>query len=207
MLAKTWRIPVPHAASCDDELAALSPTLDSIQNRRKGTPYGDGFARTDSLRCDSDPCAVQNTSMAKTYRLGTSRRTVNALMTALIRIGVGARSSYLLTTTGRKSGKPRTTPVTVVQMGEERWLVAPYGTVAWVHNVRANAGVSLQRGRRTEVFQANEVDAEIAGPVLQRYVREVKVTAPFFDAAADDPVTQFVSEAPRHPVFRLTDVR
>jgi len=57
------------------------------------------------------------------------------------------------------------------------------------------------------VFQANEVDAEIAGPVLQRYVREVKVTAAYFDADAVDPVTQFVNEASRHPVFRLTDVR
>lgn len=154
-----------------------------------------------------DHCVVQDSIVAKTYRLGPARRAVNVLMTALIRIGVGARSSYLLTTTGRKSGKPRTTPVTLVQVGAERWLVAPYGSVAWVHNVRANPEVSLRRGRRTEEFWAHEVDAEIAGPVLQRYLREVMVTAPYFDAAADDPVTQFVSEARRHPVFRLAAVR
>ena len=169
--------------------------------------YGDWYARTESLRCDGDPRVAQDVSMAKTYRLGTARRAANVLVTALIRIGVGARSSYLLTTTGRKSGKPRTTPVTLVKMGEERWLVSPYGTVSWVHNVRANPEVSLRRGQRTEVFRANEVDAEIAGPVLQRYVREVRVTAPYFEADADDPVTQFVNEASRHPVFRLTDVR
>ncbi len=43
--------------------------------------------------------------------------------------------------------------------------------------------------------------------LLQRYVRDIRVPAPFFDAKADDPVEQFVNEASRHPVFRLTAVR
>jgi len=57
------------------------------------------------------------------------------------------------------------------------------------------------------VLYASDVDAVTAGPVLQRYVRDVRVTAPFFDAKADDPVELFVNEASRHPVFRLTGVR
>jgi len=32
----------------------------------------------------------------------------------------------------------------------------------------------------------------------------VRVTAPFFDAKADDPVETFIEEAARHPVFKLT---
>jgi hypothetical protein len=32
----------------------------------------------------------------------------------------------------------------------------------------------------------------------------VRVTAPYFDARAKEPVDSFVAEAPRHPVFRLT---
>jgi hypothetical protein len=40
--------------------------------------------------------------------------------------------------------------------------------------------------------------------VLKRYVRPVKVTAPFFDANVDDPTPNFVTEAHRHPVFELT---
>lgn len=145
--------------------------------------------------------------MAKTYRLGPVRRAVNVMMTAMIRAGVGAKSSYLLTTTGRKSGQPRMTPVIPVEAGGQRWLVSPYGAVGWVHNVRATPEVSLRRGRTTEVFYANEVDAETAGPLLQRYVRDVRVTAPFFDAKADGPVEQFVNEASHHPVFRLAAVR
>jgi hypothetical protein len=77
--------------------------------------------------------------------------------------------------------------------------------VGWVHNVRATPGVSLRRGKRTEQLRAEEVDAQTAGPVLQQYLRNVRVTAPFFDAKPNDPVERFVEEAGRHPVFRLKE--
>lgn len=40
-------------------------------------------------------------------------------------------------------------------------------------------------------------------PILKRYVRQVRITAPFFDARRTDHVESFVAEADRHPVFRL----
>jgi hypothetical protein len=82
--------------------------------------------------------------------------------------------------------------------------VRPYGHVSWVRNVRATPEVSLRRGRTTQALYPREVDADTAGPVLKRYVRQVKVTAPFFDAKVDDPTRAFVAEAHRHPVFELT---
>ncbi len=145
----------------------------------------------------------QDVGMAKTYRLGPARRAVNVIVTALLRLGIGAKSSYLLTTTGRRSGQKRTTPVILVETEGERWLVSPYGLVGWVHNVRALHEVSLRRGGKTEVLHAEEVCPEVAGPILRRYVRRARVTAPFFDAKPDDPVERFVREAPRHPVFKL----
>jgi deazaflavin-dependent oxidoreductase (nitroreductase family) len=143
--------------------------------------------------------------MAKSYRLGPARRAVNALMNSMLKIGVGGRSYYLLTTTGRTSGQKRTTPVILVRGGHERWLVSPYGQVGWVHNVRADPEVSLRRGRKTEVLRAEEAGPQAAGPVLQRYVRNVRVTAPFFDAKGNDPVERFVEEASWHPVFKLVE--
>ncbi len=140
----------------------------------------------------------------RTYRLGPVRRALNTLMTRLLGWGVGPASTYLLTTTGRTTGRPRTTPVTLVEIDGHRWLVAPYGQVGWVHNVRATPLVSLRRGRTTDTLGVREVDAEAAGPVLRRYVGQVPVTAPFFAAAASDPVETFVAEAGRHPVFALT---
>jgi deazaflavin-dependent oxidoreductase (nitroreductase family) len=125
-------------------------------------------------------------------------------MKPLVRLGIGGKSTYLLTTTGRRTRQPRTTPVILVEDDGERWLVSPYGMVAWVHNVRAQPEVTLRHGRREETLHAEEVDPATAGPVLQRYVRSARVTAPFFDAKGDGPVEDFIEEAPRHPVFKLT---
>lgn len=141
--------------------------------------------------------------VAKPYHLGPTRRAVNVVVAGLLRVGIGGKSTYLLTTTGRRTGQKRTTPVILIETGADRWLVAPYGEVAWVRNVRARPEVSLCRGKRIEALQAQEVSPEAAGPILQRYVRGARVTAPFFDAKRDDPVEQFVEEASRHPVFKL----
>jgi deazaflavin-dependent oxidoreductase (nitroreductase family) len=141
--------------------------------------------------------------MAKPYRLGPARRAANVLMRTMLQLGIGGKSTYLLTTTGRRTSQKRTTPVILVETDAERWLVSPYGMVAWVLNVRAQPEVTLRRGRRTETLRAEEVGSEAAGLVLQRYVRNVRVTAPFFDAKRDDPVERFVEEAPRDPVFKL----
>jgi len=141
--------------------------------------------------------------MAKTYRLGPGRRAINVLFTAMIQAGIAGRSYYLLTTTGRRTGRRRTTPVTLVENPGERWLVSPYGNVSWVHNVRARPEVQLSRGNRTESLYAEEVAPELAGPILKQYVCTVPVTKPYFDATFTDPVQTFVREADRHPVFRL----
>jgi deazaflavin-dependent oxidoreductase (nitroreductase family) len=144
--------------------------------------------------------------MTKTYRLGPARRAVNVIVTQLTRTGLGPKSTYLLTTTGRKTGQARTTPVILVE-DDGRWLVSPYGPVGWVHNVHANPEVSLRRGRRTWQVHAEQVSAEAAGPILRRYLRQARVTAPFFDANPDDPAEAFAAEADRHPVFNLTPTR
>jgi deazaflavin-dependent oxidoreductase (nitroreductase family) len=126
-------------------------------------------------------------------------------MSALLRVGVPApqRSSYLMTTKGRKSGLDRTTPVNLVEDQGERWLVSPYGDVGWVHNLRANPELVLWRGRHREPMRAEEIGSTDAGPILKRYVRQVRITAPFFDVKRNDPDGAFVAEADRHPVFRL----
>lgn len=140
--------------------------------------------------------------MAKQYRLGLGRRVINVFATAGLRVGIAPRGSYLLTTTGRKTGKRRTNPVSLVENGE-RFLVAPYGTVPWVHNARAAGEVTLTRGRKETTYSIAEVGPAEAGPVLKRYVEKIPVVRPFFDASKDAPVAAFEVEASRHPVFRL----
>jgi deazaflavin-dependent oxidoreductase (nitroreductase family) len=129
----------------------------------------------------------------------------NAIMTALVRVGLVPRSC-LLTTRGCKTGRPRTNPVVPVELGGRCWLVAPYGPVSWVRNARAAGRVSLTRRRDTRDYAIREVSPEEAGPVLQRYVRIAAATRRYFQATMDSPVGDFVAEAARHPVFELTPV-
>jgi deazaflavin-dependent oxidoreductase (nitroreductase family) len=131
------------------------------------------------------------------------RRTLNAMMAAMLRRGIGPPEIWLLTTRGRKTGEPRTTPVSLVDMDGTRYVVSPYGTSAWVRNARAAGEVTLQRGKRSETLPIGELAPEQAAPILKRYVEHERIVRPWFDAGPDAPVEAFVAEAPRHPVFQL----
>lgn len=137
------------------------------------------------------------------YRPGRLHRVENAVMTAMTRAGV-VPHSYVLTTRGRRTGVTRHNPVTVVDRDGRRWLVAPYGAVAWVHNARAAGQITLTRRRASRAYTIREVTADEAGPVLRRYVQIASATRRYFQADRDDPVEQFTAEADHHPVFELT---
>lgn len=145
--------------------------------------------------------------MTVPYRLSPWRRALNTLVRALLGVGLGPRRTYLLSVRGRISGKPYSTPVTLVEAADGRWIVAPYGEVAWVRNARAAGRVTLSRGRHQEHVSIIPVPAEVAGAVLKQYATEVPITRPFFAASWHAPVEQFVAEAARHPVFRITTRR
>jgi deazaflavin-dependent oxidoreductase (nitroreductase family) len=121
----------------------------------------------------------------------------------LLRWGLGPQHTYLLTVQGRRSGRPVSTPVTLVEEGGLRWLVAPYGDVGWVRNAREAGEVTLSRGSRAEAVLVFELEPAEAAPVLQRYVRQVPITGPFFDATPQSGLGAFLIEAARHPVFRV----
>ncbi|MDJ0665312.1 MAG: nitroreductase family deazaflavin-dependent oxidoreductase [Acidimicrobiia bacterium] len=141
--------------------------------------------------------------MAKEYRLGFVRRMVNRIVARRLRSGKEMGDTVLLTTLGRKSGLERTTPVTLARRDGLRYLVAPYGAVGWVHNLRDSGVAELLIGSEVEEISVTEVDAATAAPVLKQYVNDVSVVRSFFDADKDDSVDKFEAEASRHPVFRI----
>jgi len=102
--------------------------------------------------------------MAKQYKVTRMHRAIIRTASVMARIGKGP--SWELTVTGRQSGEPRTVPVTPVEMNGARYLVAPFGVVAWVHNIRAAGEASLRRGGSNDRITVVEVDAKEAGPVL-----------------------------------------
>jgi deazaflavin-dependent oxidoreductase (nitroreductase family) len=141
--------------------------------------------------------------MAKTYQVNSMVKFVNRIMRTLVRFGIGPKQMYILTVRGRKSGKLYSTPVSLVEENDGRWLVAPYGEVSWVKNARATGKVTLTRARKSETVSIEELGPEESGPVLKKYIKQEPITQPYFEANPDAPVEEFKAEASRHPVFRI----
>ncbi len=127
--------------------------------------------------------------MAKTYHVNFADRIGDALFMALLRAGIKIGTMSLLTIRGRKSGQPHTVPVLLVEQDGERWLVAPYGAVQWVRNIRAAGTATLTRGRRSEVISVRELEAKEAAPILKQYLLHVAAgVQSYFDATKDSPL-------------------
>jgi deazaflavin-dependent oxidoreductase (nitroreductase family) len=145
--------------------------------------------------------------MVKTYHVNVADRVEMVLLTALLRAGVKMGTTSLLTVRGRKSGQSHTVPVVLVEQDGQRWLVAPYGVVQWVRNIRVAGTATLTRGRRSETISVTELPAQEAAPVLKQYLLHVSGgVRSYFDARKDSPVEAFEREAPRHPVFQIAAV-
>jgi deazaflavin-dependent oxidoreductase (nitroreductase family) len=145
-----------------------------------------------------------NNASTKAYRSGRARRATNRFYAAMTRLRLGASCRHLLTVTGRYSGLPRTTPVDVMNQDETLWLVAPYGEVNWVKNLRRCGVAELRRGRRVRTFEAEEVGPELAAPVIRQYIARVPVTRAYWGVSSQATVDELRVEAGHHPVFRLT---
>jgi deazaflavin-dependent oxidoreductase (nitroreductase family) len=76
---------------------------------------------------------------------------LNPPIKALLALGVAPPGYALLETIGRKSGKPRRTPVGNGRVGNEFWIVAEHGRHAgYVRNIESNpqVRVKLRQGLR-----------------------------------------------------------
>lgn len=141
--------------------------------------------------------------MAKLYRVTPMVRLFNGLTKMLVRFGRGPQQTHILTVRGRKSGKLRSTPVSLVTKGANRWLVSPYGQVNWVRNARAADQVSLRRGQDNEDVSLIELEPQDSAPVLKMYVQQESFPRPYFEAGPEAPVETFEADAANHPVFLI----
>ena len=96
----------------------------------------------------------------------------NTTVAALTRAGISVYGSRVLAVRGRKSGEWRTTPVNLLTVDGQRYLVAPRGQAQWVRNMRAAGAGELRVGRRTEPFTATELADADKPPVLREYLRK-----------------------------------
>jgi deazaflavin-dependent oxidoreductase (nitroreductase family) len=174
---------------CPPEVAAVE---DIVRAPADGDSPDEGFA-----------AGAYGSGVPRPYRLSPGRRALNALVRPLARLGLVGPRTHLLTVPGRRSGKPWTTPVSLVELGGERYAVAPYGERNWVKNARAAGRIELRRGRKRQALRVEELDAAAAVPVLREYYRRGLVTRPFFGVTLESTLDAWLAEAPGHPVFRL----
>lgn len=148
----------------------------------------------------------------KRFRMTRLRRTANAFIEGFVKYGACPAELYLLTTRGHASGLLHTVPLSLVENEHGRYLVAPYGEVDWVRNLRKDGFATLRRGGWIELISVRELEAAQAAPVLREYLQHPRaaVVGPYFQAPPDGPVEWFEHEAAAHPVFevvRSTTVR
>ncbi|MFE4664377.1 nitroreductase family deazaflavin-dependent oxidoreductase [Streptomyces sp. NPDC056716] len=120
--------------------------------------------------------------------------------------GVSVWGSRVLAVRGRKSGQWRTTPVNLLTVHGQYYLVAPRGHVQWTHNMRAAGGGELRLGKNTDVFTATEIADDDKPPLLRAYLRRWKseVGVFFKGVGPGSSNAELRRIAPDHPVFRIT---
>jgi deazaflavin-dependent oxidoreductase (nitroreductase family) len=105
----------------------------------------------------------------------------SALSKPLLLAGVPMGPNVLVTIRGRKTGRPRTTPLTVIEHEGRRGLISPFGEAQWVHNLRAAGRATIHVGRRLEDVSAVELGpaeaADFIRHVLAPHARRLPVGA------------------------------
>ena len=135
-----------------------------------------------------------------------TKNVFNRVVATLTRMGVSVAGSRVLEVPGRKSGEPRRTPVNLLSLDGQRYLVAPRGHTQWVRNLRASGSGRLLLGRRAEAFTAVEVEDADKPGILRAYLKRWKweVGAFFGGVGPDSDDGELARIAPDHPIFRIS---
>ena len=157
-----------------------------------------------------DACREYDPFVNKTATLPRWLGPVSRLNLLFLRLGFKIGSQHALSVPGRKTGKMRSTPVSLVILDGQRYIVSGE-SLSWVKNARAAGWGELLRTGHRERVELVEVPADERGPILRAFWHQVRGGRRFMarlfglpsDASADD----FAAAAPRCPVFRVEQTR
>lgn len=101
----------------------------------------------------------------------------NAIARRLLAAGLRVGPNCLITVAGRKTGLPRTTPVTLIRTAGRHYVVGVYGEVDWVRNLRSAGRARIVFRGRSQDVAARELTPEEAvdffreqfAPLVRRY--------------------------------------
>lgn len=136
---------------------------------------------------------------------------VNKVMIGINRLGFGfgGNGPVVLTVAGRKTGKPRSTPITPMTVDGRRYVVAGLPGSDWPANARVAGVAELRTGRRTEKVRMVEMSPEEARPLLRQFPVLVPTGVSFVKNAGlvtgPNP-DEFEALAGRLAVFRFDPV-
>jgi deazaflavin-dependent oxidoreductase (nitroreductase family) len=154
--------------------------------------------------------------MAKPYRVNTFMRINNTVITWWLGLGIKMWSFSLLTVRGRKSGKLIATPIAIFVQDQKRYLIASYGVVNWVRNLRAAGGeATLTQRRHSEKIRAIELSKDAAALVFRAALRSgppgvpavifrvyrARLVLPYLGVTENSSLEEFEREVLTHPVF------
>lgn len=137
---------------------------------------------------------------------------VNKVFIQMLRLGLpisGKEAPLVLTAPGRKSGRPRSTPITPMYIDGQRYVVEGFPGADWAANARAAGVVTLTKGRRSERVRAVEVSPDDARSLLRAFPTKVPTGVAFMKKAGlvkDGRPEEFEALAGRCAVFRFDPV-
>jgi len=134
-------------------------------------------------------------------------RTFNKVFGLLVGLGLAQDHNYLIETRGRTTGRVRSTPVNVLDVGGRRFLVAPRGRTQWVRNAEAAGEVVLKRRRQRRRFSLRTLPEGEKPEILREYLERYRLTVQrYFPVKAGSAPSAFAEIAGRYPVFELKEV-
>ena len=131
---------------------------------------------------------------------------MNKFVKGLQKLGIPTGPAMVLTVPGRKTGRPRSTPMTPFEHDGGLYTVAGYPGSDWAANARAAGAGTLTRGRRSRRVQIVELGAQEAGPVLRSFAVKVPVGVGFAKRSGlvrEGSPDEFEALAGRLTVFRF----
>jgi len=122
-------------------------------------------------------------------------KSMNRVVKAMQRLGVRTAPAMILTVPGRKTGKPRSTPMTPFTYRGDMYTVAGYPGADWAANARAAGAGTLTRGGGSVGVQP---------PTAEKSSRESRRNGKVRREAG--PLEKTLNPAPKSSVCRLVEL-
>ena len=133
-----------------------------------------------------------------------AERFFNRVFGFLVGLGLSPSYNYLLEVRGRQSGKLYSTPVNLLEVNGNQYLVAPRGRTQWVQNAEVVGEVTLKkRGTRLR-FRLRALHDSEKPEILKSYLTHYGgAVQRFFPVPPGAPLEAFAKIASGYPAFEL----